>query len=159
MSDDGDLRGGIDLGGTKIEAIVVDADNQVRGQNRQPTPTNGGPADVAKQMAQAMSGAATAAGVEPSALRGIGVGSPGDVDDDAGTVANARNLPNWLEPFALGAALSQRLGATVHLGNDVQVATRAEFRLGAGKPYDSVLGVFWGTGVGGGIILHGEPWR
>ena len=47
----------------------------------------------------------------------------------------------------------------MHLGNDVQVATQAEFRLGAGKPYDSVLGVFWGTGVGGGIILNGEPWR
>jgi glucokinase len=47
----------------------------------------------------------------------------------------------------------------VHLGNDVQVATRAEFQLGAGKPYDSVLGVFWGTGVGGGLILNGTPWR
>jgi glucokinase len=159
MSDNGTLRGGIDLGGTKIEAIVVDADNQVLGQNRQPTPIEGGPADVAKQMAEAMAGAAKAAGVEPSALHGIGVGSPGDVDDDAGTVANARNLPNWIAPFELSAALSERLGATVHLGNDVQVATGAEFRLGAGKPYDSVLGVFWGTGVGGGIILNGEPWR
>jgi glucokinase len=158
MTENGGLRGGIDLGGTKIEAIIVDADNQVLGQNRQPTPTDGGPADVAKQMADAMSGAAKAAGVQTSALHGIGVGSPGDVDHDAGTVANARNLPNWIKPFELSAALSERLGASVHLGNDVQVATRAEFRLGAGKPYDSVLGVFWGTGVGGGIILNGEPW-
>jgi glucokinase len=110
-------------------------------------------------MAEAMSAAATAAGVETAALRGIGVGSPGDVDDAAGTVANARNLPNWLQPFELAASLSQRLGAGVHLGNDVQVATLAEFHLGAGKPYDSLLGVFWGTGVGGGIILDGQPWR
>ncbi len=159
MSENGDLRGGIDLGGTKIEAIIVDADNQVLGQAREPTPTDGGPADVAKQMAEALTGAATAAGVESSNLQGIGVGSPGDVDDSAGTVANARNLPNWIEPFELAAALSKSLGATVHLGNDVQVATQAEFQLGAGKPYDSVLGVFWGTGVGGGIILNGEPWR
>ena len=159
MSENGNLRGGIDLGGTKIEAIVVDAENQVLGQSREPTPTDGGPADVAKQMADAMTGAAKAAGIETATLHGIGVGSPGDVDDEAGTVANARNLPNWLEPFELAAALSERLGAAVHLGNDVQVATRAEFRLGAGKPYDSVLGVFWGTGVGGGIILNGEPWR
>jgi glucokinase len=159
MSENGELRGGIDLGGTKIEAIIVDADNQVLGQSRQPTPTDGGPADVAKQMAEAMTGAAEAAGVEPSTLHGIGVGSPGDVDNDAGTVANARNLPNWIAPFELAAALSERFGAPVHLGNDVQVATQAEFRLGAGKPYDSVLGVFWGTGVGGGIILNGEPWR
>jgi glucokinase len=159
MSENGAPRGGIDLGGTKIEAIIVDAGNQVLGQSRQPTPTDGGPADVAKQMAEAMSAAATAAGVETAALRGIGVGSPGDVDDAAGTVANARNLPNWLQPFELAASLSQRLGAGVHLGNDVQVATLAEFHLGAGKPYDSLLGVFWGTGVGGGIILNGQPWR
>jgi glucokinase len=110
-------------------------------------------------MVEAMTGAAKAAGMETSGLHGIGVGSPGDVDDEAGTVANARNLPDWIQPFELAAALSERLGASVHLGNDVQVATRAEFRLGAGKPYDSVLGVFWGTGVGGGIILNGEPWR
>jgi glucokinase len=159
MSGNGQLRGGIDLGGTKIEAIVVDSDNQVRGQSRQPTPTDGGPADVAAQMAEAMAGAATAAGVQTAALQGIGVGSPGDVDDAKGTVANARNLPGWIAPFELAAALSERLGAGVHLGNDVQVATLAEFHLGAGKPYDSLLGVFWGTGVGGGIILNGQPWR
>jgi glucokinase len=159
MGDNGHLRGGIDLGGTKIEAIVVDADHQVLGQSRQPTPTDGGPADVARQMAEAMSGAAQAAGVKTSTLDGVGVGSPGDVDNDAGTVANARNLPNWIAAFELAAALSERLGAKVQLGNDVQVATAAEYRLGAGKPYDSVLGVFWGTGVGGGIILNGQPWR
>ena len=44
------------------------------------------------------------------------------------------------------------------VGNDVQVATDAEFELGAGKPYKSLLGVFWGTGVGGGLILDGKPW-
>src|SRR5436305_8637522 len=158
MSADGQLRGGIDLGGTKIEAIVIDSDNQVLGKSRQPTPTDGGPADVARQMAEAMNDAAQAAGVKTSSLQGVGVGSPGDVDDTAGTVANARNLPGWIGPFELAAALSERLGAAVHLGNDVQVATEAEFRLGAGKPYDSLLGVFWGTGVGGGLILDGKPW-
>src|ERR1700744_3820106 len=105
MSDNGQLRGGIDLGGTKIEAIIVDADNQVLGQSRQPTPTDGGPADVARQMADAMTGAAKAAEVEKAKLQGIGVGSRGDVDDSAGTGANARNLPNWIEPFELAAAL------------------------------------------------------
>jgi glucokinase len=106
-----------------------------------------------------MSGATEAAGVQTASLDGIGVGSPGDVDAAAGTVANARNLPHWRAAFGLAAALSERLGPPVHLGNDVQVATWAEFRLGAGKAYDSLLGVFWGTGVGGGLILNGEPWR
>jgi glucokinase len=152
------LRGGIDLGGTKVEAIVVDAEQKVLGQARRPTPTGGGPPAVAKQMAEAMQEAAEAAHVKTSALAGIGVGSPGDVDERAGTVGNARNLPDWMEPFELAAVLKESLGAAVYLGNDVQVATQAEFDLGAGKPYDSVLGVMWGTGVGGGLILGGKPW-
>jgi glucokinase len=154
----GQLRGGIDLGGTKIEAIVVDDDQNVVGQDRQPTPIDGGPADVADQMAEALTGAAKAAGVETSSLQGVGVGSPGDVNEETGTVANARNLPNWMQSFELGKTLSDKLGTKVYVGNDVQVATEAEFHLGAGKPYQSLLGVFWGPGVGGGLILDGKPW-
>lgn len=152
------LRGGIDLGGTKIEAIVVDGAQRVLGQARQPTPTDGGPTAVAGQMVAVMQDAAKAADVKTSKLAGVGVGSPGDVDERAGTVANARNLPDWMATFELAAALKEKLKTDVHLGNDVQVATQAEFELGAGKPYHSLLGVFWGTGVGGGLILDGKPW-
>jgi glucokinase len=152
------LRGGIDLGGTKIEAIVVDVEHNVVGQRREPTPTDGGPAAVAAQIVVAMREAAKAADVKTSSLVGIGVGSPGDVDERAGTVGNARNLPDWIRPFELGAALKDQLGTEVYLGNDVQVATQAEFELGAGRPYRSVLGVFWGTGVGGGLVLDEKPW-
>jgi glucokinase len=158
MEDGRQLRGGIDLGGTKIEAIVIDADNTVLGSARQPTPTEGGPADVAVQMADALTAAATAADVKTADLSGIGVGSPGDVDEATGTVANARNLPGWDGSFDLAKVLSDKLGAPVFVGNDVQVATQAEFELGAGRPYQSLLGVMWGTGVGGGLILDGKPW-
>jgi glucokinase len=151
-------RGGIDLGGTKIQAVVVDPGHAVIGQARHPTPTEGGPQDVAAAMAAAMSEAAHQAGVETDALAGVGVGSPGDVDPKAGTVTSARNLSGWEGEFALGAALEEALGTRAHLGNDVQVATDAEFELGAGRPYRSLLGVFWGTGVGGGIVLDGRPW-
>jgi glucokinase len=151
--------GGIDLGGTKIEAIVVDATRRVLGSARHPTPTSGGPADVANAMAAALTEAAKAADLEPAQLRGVGVGSPGTIDSAAGTVAHADNLPGWLAPFPLGAALQSALGTKVALGNDVAVATTAEHQLGAGKPYDSLLGVFWGTGIGGGLILDGKLWR
>src|SRR5205823_13175887 len=86
-------RGGIDLGGTKIEAVVVDARNNVLGSARRPTPTEGTPADVARQMAGALSEAAEAAGLQPSALLGVGVGSPGVIDAEPGAVSRARNLP------------------------------------------------------------------
>lgn len=151
-------RGGIDLGGTKIQAVVVDADSQVLGQARHPTPTTGGPQDVADAMAAALREATQDAGVEPAALTGVGVGSPGAIDAAAGTVAEARNLPGWDGAFPLAEALGAQLGAPVLLGNDVQVATDAEVALGAGRGYRSLLGVFWGTGVGGGIVLDGQPW-
>jgi glucokinase len=151
-------RGGIDLGGTKIQTAVVDAGNEVRGDARRPTPRDGGPQDVAEAMAEAMREAAEAAGVEPGSLLGVGVGSPGLVDDAAGTVTAARNLPDWEGTFGLGAALAGALGTDVRLGNDVQVATDAEYALGAAREFSSLLGVFWGTGVGGGIILDGKPW-
>ena len=152
------MRGGIDLGGTKIEAIVVDGGNTVLGSSRHPTPSKGGPDDVAREMVSAMKAACQAAGVSPGDLRGVGVGSPGVIDEATGTVSTARNLPDWEGSFALGPALASELGTTVAIGNDVQVATDAEFALGAGKPYKSLLGVMWGTGVGGGLILDGKPW-
>lgn len=153
-----ELRGGIDLGGTKIEAIVVDANHSVLGSARAPTPTTGGPADVAAAMAAAMQKAATAAGVEPHELAGVGAGSPGQVDRQAGTVTAARNLPGWEGTFPLAAKLKAILGVPVGLGNDVQVATSAELELGAGQPYENLIGVFWGTGVGGGVVIDRKLW-
>jgi glucokinase len=152
------LRGGIDLGGTKIEAIVVDAANKVLGGSRHPTPTQGGPVDIAATMSVAMHEAAHAAAIDTESLDGVGVGSPGIVDSQAGTVSGARNLPGWEGTFALAATLEEHIHAPVVLGNDVHVATDAEFKLGAGQPYSSLIGVFWGTGVGGGLVLAGRPW-
>jgi glucokinase len=149
--------GGIDLGGTKIQAAIVDGEHSPLGQARRPTPTTGGPQDVAREMAQALREAAQDAKVDVSELDGIGVGSPGTVE--GGTVTSARNLPGWEGSYPLAQELQKQLGPRVALGNDVQVATAAEFHLGAGEPFHSLLGVFWGTGVGGGVILHGQAWR
>jgi glucokinase len=153
-----ELRGGIDLGGTKIQTAVIDGDGEVVGEARQPTPTEGGPEDVAAAMAKALREAAEGAKVETSELTGVGVGSPGDVDEKTGTVSSAKNLTGWGGSFPLAEKLSEALGTEVKVGNDVQVATEAEFHLGAGKEFESLIGVFWGTGVGGGLVLGGKPW-
>jgi glucokinase len=150
--------GGIDLGGTKIQAAVVGQDFEVLGEARVPTPTTGGPADVIEAMEGAMREAADAAGVETASLAGVGVGSPGVIDDDAGTVTSARNLPDWEGSFPMRDELASALGASVSIDNDVNVATDAEFALGAAREFSSLLGVFWGTGVGGGIVLDGKRW-
>jgi glucokinase len=152
------LYGGIDLGGTKIEVVVVDARNKVLASARSPTPTEGGPQNVADEIVKAVRTACEDAGTESSELAGVGVGSPGIIDPANGAVASARNLPDWDGSFALGETLAHVLGTAVRVGNDVQVATEGEFHLGAGRPYRSLLGVFWGTGVGGGLVLDGNPW-
>ncbi len=150
------LYGGIDLGGTKIQAAIVDEEHSVLGSARRATPTTGGPADVATEMEAALRDAAKAAEVETAALAGVGVGSPGTID--GGEVSSALNLPGWEGSFPLAATLERALGSEVRVGNDVQVATDAEFKLGAGRLYSSLIGVFWGTGVGGGLILDDKPW-
>ena len=152
------LVGGIDLGGTKIAAAVLDADHKVVAYRRRPTPDRGGPADVVRAMAATMQEAAVDAGTEAHRLLAVGVGSPGSVNAETGAVSGAGNLPDWDGTFQLGMALREELGTEVRVGNDVQVGTRGEFELGAGMGHSSLLGVFWGTGVGGGIIINGEPW-
>jgi len=110
-------------------------------------------------MAVTMQEAAHDAGIEAHQLKAVGVGSPGSVESGTGAVSGAGNLPNWDGRFQLGMALREAIGSPVSVGNDVQVGTNAEFKLGAGAGYNSLLGVFWGTGVGGGIILDGQPWK
>ena len=151
------MRGGIDLGGTKILAVVVDDDHRVIGQARRRTPAAGGPAAVAKEMVETLRDAAASGGV-PGAFEGVGVGAPGAVDAKAGTVAHSPNIPGWDAPFPLAQALEDELGSRVFLGNDVGVAVTGEAKLGAGRPYGSFLGLWWGTGVGGGLVLDGKHW-
>jgi glucokinase len=152
------FRAGVDLGATKIQAVVVGPDHAVVGQARHPTPTEGGPPAVTAAIARTVEEAAGSAGVAVEELGGAGVGSPGAVDYDSGTVAHARNLPDWEEPFPLAAALADALDCPVRIDNDVQVAVLGELELGAGRPYSSFLGVWWGTGVGGGIVLDRKLW-
>jgi glucokinase len=109
-------------------------------------------------MIAALREAAGKAGVDPRTLRGVGVGSPGVIDEASGAVSSARNLPDWEGSFPMGEVLQRELGVPAAVGNDVNVATDAEFELGAASEFRSLLGVFWGTGVGGGIVLDGKPW-
>jgi glucokinase len=140
--------------------VVIDDEHTVLGQSRHPTPKEGGPQGVADEIVTALREALKAACATPDQLAGIGIGSPGTSDDAAGTVTQAPNVtPDWTGSFPLAKAVGEPLGsAHVRLANDVKVGTMAEARLGAGRGHSSLLGVFWGTGVGGGIILNGETW-
>jgi glucokinase len=135
---------------------VTDGADGVLGEARLETPHDGGPAAVVAGLVATLRQAAEAAGTTVAALDGVGVGAPGAVDPTAGTVAQVPNIAGWEAPFALGPALAAELGVPVAIGNDVNVAVTAEQRYGAGRDYQSFLGVFWGTGVGGGIVIDGR---
>ena len=149
------LHAGVDLGGTKIETVVM-GDRKVLGSVRVPTPQTGYE-DVIEAMVASIKGAIDAAETTPEGIAGIGVGSPGAIEED-GSVGDARNVHGFEgSPVPLGSRLSQAFGGIpVHVDNDVRVAVRGEWKRGAGRPYKNLLGVFVGTGVGGGLILDGR---
>lgn len=152
------LRAGVDLGGTKIQVAVIDPDGEIVGQCRVPTPQDHGPQGVLDAIAQAIRDALTDAKADLTHLIGVGVGSPGQIDVNSGTVSHAGNLPDWSGSVAVGPLLREALGVPIEVGNDVQVAVMAESTLGAGRPYSSMIGVFCGTGVGGGIVIDDRLW-
>jgi len=146
---------GVDLGGTKIQAVVVSA-GEVVGQSRHPTP-NTNAADVVAEIVAAIHSALDAAGMTTPDLRAIGIGSPGSVDVATGHVSKARNVPGFMDDVALGPSVRAAFAGTpVLVDNDVRAAVMGEFRKGAGRPFRNFMGVFVGTGVGGGLILEGE---
>lgn len=155
------VRGGLDLGGTKIQAIVLDDTNAVVGQARTVTPRAGGPPAIVAELAAVMRTACDDAGVNVADLGGVGIGAPGAVDAEAGTLSRSGNLDGWRDATVpVCDLLAAELGGSVDvfLGNDVSVAVQAEVALGAARDVASALGVFWGTGVGGAVIFDGVEW-
>jgi glucokinase len=146
---------GMDLGGTKILAAAVNAEGQILAEAKRATKATEGPDAVIERMARTARKAARQAGIDWSAIVGVGVGAPGPIDPESGMVYNPPNLPGWDE-VALGPRLSEALGVPVHLENDVNLGTLGEYALGAGRDTKDMVGIFVGTGVGGGLILDGE---
>jgi glucokinase len=144
---------GVDLGGTKIQTAVV-RDGSVVGTDRVKTPEQG-PDDVIEAIAASVRRALEQAGEVD--LSAVGIGTPGETDEKTGAVTLAKNVPGFSQPVELGPDVSKRLGGVpVRINNDVRVATLGEYHRGAGRGFRDVLGVFVGTGVGGGLILDGR---
>jgi glucokinase len=154
------MRAGVDLGGTKIDVLIVEEAREIHGRARRGTPTEGGAAAVVDAIAQAVEEAADDADVQVDQLAGVGVGSPGAVDSAAGTVGFNSNLAGgWNDPYPFAEELGRRLGTPVRVANDVALAADAELELGAGRDLPSFLAVWWGTGLGGEVVLDGRRWE
>jgi glucokinase len=149
------LAAGVDLGGTKIQAVAVEG-GKVLGECRVLTPQSGA-TDVIAAIVDSIAESSRQAGGTPADLVGTGIGSPGDVNILTGVVSDSANVPGFRHEVPLGPAVSEALGGVpVMVENDVRVAMLGEHERGAGRGYANALGVFVGTGVGGGLILDGQ---
>jgi glucokinase len=146
---------GMDLGGTKILGAAVDRKDRIVAEAKTKTKPEDGPDAVIERIARTARQAARRAKLGWVDVGGIGIGAPGPMDPTTGVVYNPPNLPGWDE-IALGPRLSEALGVPVNVENDVNLGTLGEYALGAGQGTADMVGIFVGTGVGGGLILDGK---
>ena len=145
---------GIDMGGTRLRALVVNAENKTLGMQRAPTNAKQKPDHLVADIAVLVEGAVQSAGLQLPDVRAVSMGVPGAVDAESGRVFHAPNL-GW-KNVPLGSKLTALLKVPVFIENDVHVGVMGEYILGAGRGARELVGIFVGTGIGGGIILGGR---
>ena len=145
---------GVDIGGTKIQASVAEESGAIRGRQRCPTPRDVGPEQVLAAIERLVEQVLDQQKLDASKLAAMGVAVPGVVDPELGRVVVTPNMT--LTGVALGSHLEARFHVPVALGNDCNLAPWA--KPGSARPgrASSALGIFVGTGIGGGFVQQGE---
>lgn len=143
---------GVDLGGTKIEAAVIDPNRITEPllRRRVDTPSRDGYEAIVEAIASLVDDCARKLSVPPPAI--IGIGTPGTTEPDTGLLKNSNTT--CLNGRPLRDDLAARLGCEVRPANDANCFALAEATLGAGRGKDVVFGVILGTGIGGGVVVH-----
>jgi len=149
---------GIDLGGTNIKAGAVTNEGQVLLRDKEATPTPSVPAAVVDAICAVVRRCKAQLEKQEWRVVGVGVGSPGTIDLESGTVLFSPNLTGWND-VPLKAMLEEKLGLPCALENDANAAALAEQWVGAGRSADSLVMFTLGTGIGGGIVLDGRVWH
>ena len=141
---------GVDLGGTKILAGVVDRDGSVVRRHERATPQDSQEHVLAELEA-------AVAELMGDSVGAVGFGVPSPIDQAKGVVVRCVNVP--LEDAPLRDRMHERFGVPVGLDNDANAAAHGEWRAGAGRGEDDIVMLTLGTGVGGGVISGGRPFR
>ena len=145
---------GVDMGGTKILAAVINGKGEIVQQAKTATKPKKGSDEVIKRIVRCIRQAIDGAELKLSQIRAIGIGSPGPLDPETGVIIFAPNL-GWSN-VPLKAKLEANLNIPTFVDNDVNVGTLGEYAFGAGRGVTNLVGIFVGTGIGGGIILDGK---
>jgi len=146
---------GVDLGGTKILSGVFDHSLECIGTAKISTKSQRGVDKVVERIARSAQDAVDEADLTFKQIAGIGIGAPGAVDFDAGTVIFAPNLEGWKE-IPLKKELEKMLGVPVFVENDCNISTLGVYVAELKSKPRSMVGIFVGTGIGGGLIIDGE---
>jgi glucokinase len=158
MAKNKNLYVGVDLGGTNIQAAIYDTSKEeiVIRDGTKTKATEGADA-VLGRIEKITKKLIDKADLKADDISGLGIGAPGAIDFDHGLVLDAPNL-GWND-FPLQKELSKRFPFDVVIDNDVNVGAWGEYKAGAGKGYDEQMAIFVGTGVGGGLIIHGKLYQ
>jgi glucokinase len=148
-----DIVVGFDLGGTKMLCAVFDG-NEIISRYKQETMAQDGPDEVVVRIIETIREALKEADVDAKEVQGIGFAVPGPIDRKNGVIVNTPNLGFYNYPVI--EKLKKEFSFPMILENDVSSGTFGELLQGAAKGYKHVIGVFPGTGVGGGIIIDGK---
>ena len=148
---------GVDLGGTKILAGVFDAKLQPLGATKFSTKAQRGPDAVIERVARCVQDAIDECDLSTKQIRAVGIGAPGAVDPEHGEVVFAPNL-GWKD-VAIVKELEKRLDVPVFLENDCAACMLGVYEQELKAKPQHVLGIFIGTGIGGGLIQNGAPYH
>ncbi len=148
-----DIVVGFDLGGTKMLCAVFDG-NEIISRYKQETLAQEGPDEVVARMIDTIRAALKEADVDTDDVRGIGFAVPGPIDRKNGVIVDTPNL--GFHNYPVIEKLKNEFSFPMILENDVSSGTYGELLQGAAQGYKHVIGVFPGTGVGGGIIIDGK---
>ncbi|MGA7783034.1 MAG: ROK family protein, partial [Candidatus Acidiferrales bacterium] len=148
---------GVDIGGTKVAAGLVDASGEIICKGRAPMNAHGTAEEGLASVFAAMDDALKAGREARPNLQvaGIGICSPGPLDPRTGVVINPPNLPCWRN-FPLAEEVSRKRGVRVNVENDANAAGLAEYLWGAGSGHQIVFYATLGTGIGTGLVLNGR---
>jgi glucokinase len=149
------MRVGVDVGGTKTDAVATDKTGGILHRLR--VSTGFGPASVLETTAGVVAALAAALRVPVDSFESVGIGVPGAVDSASGRVSHAVNL--GVDELELGAELGCMLGVPVRVENDVNAAALGAFHLLALAPRASMAYLNLGTGLAAGLVLDGRLWR
>lgn len=144
----------IDIGGSKILGAVVNEKNEIQCRVKKKTRPEQGKDAVDSRIKEVIQELIDESGMAPGDLRAIGAGAPGVIDTKNGTILYAPNIP-WKD-HQIGKVMEDAFQVPFIVGNDVNVGVLGEWRYGAAKGYSNVVGIFVGTGIGGGVIINGR---